>query len=196
MESKSLLVYSLLWLCILRVPSWIIISLSSISVLIPDPCPQTLIHQFVTLEESRYNESICPQANQETRSGDHSTPPASWTHVHLREPGYTHKEDLFTGTSSALAGGVTTALDMPNTFPATSTPTHLAEKGVALAASRQLCAMWVSSVEATSSDLDAYLPAAQHACGLKIYVNENLWQLTHRRSFHDASCFDLGRNAI
>jgi carbamoyl-phosphate synthase/aspartate carbamoyltransferase/dihydroorotase len=38
-------------------------------------------------------------------------------HVHLREPGQTHKEDWDTGTSAALAGGVTMVLAMPNTIP-------------------------------------------------------------------------------
>src|SRR5512136_573360 len=38
-------------------------------------------------------------------------------HVHLREPGQTHKEDWDTGTSAALAGGVTMLLAMPNTSP-------------------------------------------------------------------------------
>jgi dihydroorotase len=40
-------------------------------------------------------------------------------HVHLREPGQTHKEDIATGTLAAAAGGVTTVLAMPNTTPAT-----------------------------------------------------------------------------
>ena len=38
-------------------------------------------------------------------------------HVHLREPGATHKEDWDTGTSAALAGGITMLLAMPNTKP-------------------------------------------------------------------------------
>jgi len=38
-------------------------------------------------------------------------------HVHLREPGATHKEDFDSGTSAALAGGITTVLAMPNTKP-------------------------------------------------------------------------------
>ena len=42
-------------------------------------------------------------------------------HVHLRDPGQTHKEDFLSGTSAALAGGFTTVLDMPNnTEPITS----------------------------------------------------------------------------
>lgn len=35
-------------------------------------------------------------------------------HVHFRDPGQTHKEDFYTGTLAALAGGVTTVFDMPN----------------------------------------------------------------------------------
>ena len=38
-------------------------------------------------------------------------------HVHLREPGATHKEDWDTGTTAALAGGFTAVLAMPNTSP-------------------------------------------------------------------------------
>ena len=38
-------------------------------------------------------------------------------HVHLREPGATHKEDFASGTAAALAGGITMVLAMPNTSP-------------------------------------------------------------------------------
>jgi carbamoyl-phosphate synthase/aspartate carbamoyltransferase/dihydroorotase len=38
-------------------------------------------------------------------------------HVHMREPGATHKEDWASGTAAALAGGFTTVLAMPNTQP-------------------------------------------------------------------------------
>lgn len=41
-------------------------------------------------------------------------------HVHTREPGYTHKEDMKTCTSAAAAGGVTTVFAMPNLSPAPS----------------------------------------------------------------------------
>ncbi|MGU3469905.1 dihydroorotase [Paenibacillus sp. D51F] len=43
-------------------------------------------------------------------------------HVHLRDPGFTHKEDIATGTRSAAAGGFTTIACMPNTRPAIDTP--------------------------------------------------------------------------
>lgn len=38
-------------------------------------------------------------------------------HVHFRDPGFTHKEDIITGASAAAAGGVTGVLCMPNTNP-------------------------------------------------------------------------------
>lgn len=96
-------------------------------------------------------------------------------HVHLREPGYTHKEDFYSGTMAALAGGVTTVLDMPNTDPPTSTPDRLAAKA-ALAAAKAVCDVGLFA-GATSTDLDGYLPAAHRACGLKIYVNETFGSL-------------------
>ena len=40
-------------------------------------------------------------------------------HVHFRQPGYSHKETWTTGSKSAAAGGVTTAVDQPNTDPPT-----------------------------------------------------------------------------
>lgn len=40
-------------------------------------------------------------------------------HVHLRDPGQTHKEDIITGCNAAVAGGVTSVLAMPNTDPTT-----------------------------------------------------------------------------
>jgi dihydroorotase len=43
-------------------------------------------------------------------------------HVHLREPGQTHKEDIESGTKAAVAGGFTTVCCMPNTNPCLDTP--------------------------------------------------------------------------
>ena len=43
-------------------------------------------------------------------------------HVHLRDPGQTHKEDIITGCKAAAAGGVTSLLAMPNTNPTTDSP--------------------------------------------------------------------------
>ena len=41
------------------------------------------------------------------------------SHVHFRDPGLTHKEDWYTGSCAAAAGGVTTVIDHPNTVPPT-----------------------------------------------------------------------------
>lgn len=49
-------------------------------------------------------------------------------HVHFREPGLTEKEDFFTGSSAAVAGGVTSVCDMPNTSPPTDSKKRLEEK--------------------------------------------------------------------
>lgn len=43
-------------------------------------------------------------------------------HVHLRDPGFTHKEDIASGTRSAAKGGFTTIACMPNTRPVTDSP--------------------------------------------------------------------------
>jgi dihydroorotase len=49
-------------------------------------------------------------------------------HVHFRDPGLTHKEDFESGMRAALAGGITTVCDMPNTNPPTRTMSALQEK--------------------------------------------------------------------
>lgn len=49
-------------------------------------------------------------------------------HVHLREPGLTHKEDVDTGTRAAACGGITTVCDMPNTIPPVTTSARLRDK--------------------------------------------------------------------
>jgi dihydroorotase len=57
-------------------------------------------------------------------------------HVHLRDEGKAYKEDFYTGTAAAAAGGFTTVLDMPNNEPVTMSPEtlrnrmHLAERKV------------------------------------------------------------------
>jgi dihydroorotase len=49
-------------------------------------------------------------------------------HAHTRDPGYTHKEDFFTVSQAAAAGGITTWVDMPNVEPPTTTVELLEEK--------------------------------------------------------------------
>ena len=52
------------------------------------------------------------------------------THVHFRDPGMTQKADFYTESAAAVAGGVTSICDMPNTLPQTTTLEALDEKFV------------------------------------------------------------------
>lgn len=61
-------------------------------------------------------------------SGRYVIPGCIDSHVHFREPGYTHKEDWETGTAAAACGGVTTVFEMPNTDPPTGTVAALKQK--------------------------------------------------------------------
>jgi len=60
--------------------------------------------------------------------GLHLLPGVIDTQVHFREPGLTHKEDLESGSLSAVMGGVTAVFEMPNTDPLTVTAEALADK--------------------------------------------------------------------
>lgn len=60
--------------------------------------------------------------------GKHLIPGIIDDQVHFREPGLTHKETLFTGSRAAVAGGITSYFEMPNTKPQTTTIEKLEEK--------------------------------------------------------------------
>jgi dihydroorotase len=66
---------------------------------------------------------LTPESDEQLldADGDLLLPGAIDVHVHFREPGYAHKETWTTGSRSAVAGGVTTVVDQPNTDPATVT---------------------------------------------------------------------------
>jgi dihydroorotase len=71
-------------------------------------------------------------------TGKHIFPGLIDTHVHFREPGLSYKATWLTESAAALAGGVTTVFDMPNTEPATLSPTLVQEK-LALAKQNARC---------------------------------------------------------
>ena len=98
-------------------------------------------------------------------------------HVHLREPGQTHKEDWDTGTSAALAGGVTMLLAMPNTKPPIFDATTL-DLALEAARSKARCdyAQFLGAgPENTDWDKLPGLPA--RAAGLKMYLDSTFGQL-------------------
>lgn len=98
------------------------------------------------------------------------------THVHLREPGATHKEDFSTGTKAAIAGGYTTVLDMPNNPKiegmdySTTTPERLDEK-IELAQGRIYCDVGFH-FGGTRSSVPHFDEVRVKVFGLKVYMNE------------------------
>ncbi len=77
---------------------------------------------------SKIGKDIPYYGNTIDLSGKHVIPGLIDPHVHFRDPGMTQKEDFFTGSKAAAAGGITTVLDMPNTIPPTTTVDLLKEK--------------------------------------------------------------------
>jgi carbamoyl-phosphate synthase / aspartate carbamoyltransferase / dihydroorotase len=91
-------------------------------------------------------------------------------HVHLREPGATHKEDWTSGTAAALAGGFTAVLAMPNTAPPVTDAETLAQT-LTLASQKAHCdyAQYVGAGEENASSLSKL---AGQAAGLKLYLDQ------------------------
>jgi dihydroorotase len=90
-------------------------------------------------------------------------------HVHLRDPGQTHKEDFYTGTAAALAGGYTTVLDMPNNLEPITNPERLAAKQ-ALAQKRIVCDIGFN-FGTLGDNLDTFEQVIDHVTALKVYLN-------------------------
>jgi len=97
------------------------------------------------------------------------------SHVHFREPGATHKEDFLSGTQAALAGGVTTILDMPNTQPSTDSRDHLAEK--AALASKKAVVDYGFYFGATDTNSEEALSISNEVAALKLYMGSSTGSL-------------------
>lgn len=94
-------------------------------------------------------------------------------HVHFRTPGYEQKEDFRTGSMSALAGGVTTVFDMPNTKPRTNTLEAFKEKRALI---RDMAMVnYGLFFEATPDNFDE-VQKVNGAVGLKVYMAETTGQ--------------------
>ena len=91
-------------------------------------------------------------------------------HVHLREPGGTHKEDWDSGTAAALAGGFTTVLAMPNTQPPVTDAATL-ELALAAARSKARCD-YGQYLGAGADNVESAAILAPHAAGLKMYLDQ------------------------
>lgn len=69
-----------------------------------------------------------PNLNIYDAEGNYLLPGLIDDQVHFREPGLTHKETIETGSKAAVAGGITSFIEMPNTNPQTTTIELLEEK--------------------------------------------------------------------
>jgi dihydroorotase len=99
-------------------------------------------------------------------------------HVHLREPGGEHKEDILSGSAAALAGGVTMLLDMPNTSPPIVDAAALDRKRTSVE-QRALCDVGCY-IGATETNAQEAASLADQAPGLKIYLDHTYGPLRMR----------------
>ncbi|MFK7772565.1 MAG: dihydroorotase [Saprospiraceae bacterium] len=92
--------------------------------------------------------------------------------VHFREPGLTHKSDLYTEPRAAVAGGVTSFMEMPNTKPPAVTQELLQNK-YDIAAQKSL-ANYSFFMGATNDNLEEVLKTdAENVCGVKIFMGSS-----------------------
>lgn len=90
-------------------------------------------------------------------------------HVHLRDPGATHKEDFYTGTCAALTGGVVALIDMPNNPAPTTTLKALKQKEKI--AIREAVCDYGFYFGANNKNWKLSKKAAEKTFGLKIYMD-------------------------
>jgi Dihydroorotase and related cyclic amidohydrolases len=104
-------------------------------------------------------------------------PGAIDTQVHFREPGLEHKENLESGTRSAVMGGITGVFEMPNTKPGTTTVEAMEDK-MARAAASSWCeyAFYVGAAGDNVEQL-AILENLPGVCGVKVFMGSSTGSL-------------------
>src|SRR6201992_2886595 len=105
--------------------------------------------------------------------GLHILPGVMDNHVHFGEPGLTHKEDLETGSRSAVMGGVTAVFEMPNTNPLTVTAETFTDK-IKRARHRMHCdfASFIGGTRENVQDLPE-LERAPGCAGVKVFIGSS-----------------------
>jgi dihydroorotase len=102
-------------------------------------------------------------------AGRHLMPGMIDDQVHFREPGMTHKADMATESRAAVAGGITSFMDMPNTIPNALTSAILNEKKQ-LAAGRA-AGNYAFYLGASNDNLEAIKALnPKDACGIKVFM--------------------------
>ncbi len=123
--------------------------------------------------------AIAPGAARETWqcAGLHILPGVIDTQVHFREPGMTHKEDLESGSRSAVMGGVTAVFEMPNTDPLTIDDAAFADK-IGRAIGRMHCdfAFFIGGTADNAAQVADYeqLPGC---AGIKVFMGSSTGKL-------------------
>ena len=113
-----------------------------------------------------------PEAEVIDASGKYVLPGIIDDQVHFREPGLTHKADIYHESRAAVAGGVTSYMEMPNTVPNATTQDLLEEKY--LIASRNSLANYSFYIGATNDNLEEILKTdPKHVCGVKIFMGSS-----------------------
>ncbi len=121
----------------------------------------------------RIDPIIDENANQViVAAGKHIMPGVIDDQVHFREPGLTHKADLYTEPRAAVAGGVTSFMEMPNTKPAALTQ-ELLEQKYQTAAQKSL-ANYSFFMGASNDNLEEVLKTnPQKVCGVKAFMGSS-----------------------
>ncbi len=92
--------------------------------------------------------------------------------VHFREPGLTHKGDLYTEPKSAVAGGVTSYMEMPNTVPNALTQKLLEEK-YSIAANKSLANFSFFMGVSNDNYEEVMRTNKKNVCGIKIFMGSS-----------------------
>lgn len=110
-------------------------------------------------------------------TGLHILPGMIDSQVHFREPGNEHKEDLQSGSLSAVMGGVTAVFEMPNTNPLTTSAEALADK-VKRGYHRMNCdfAFWVGGTRENAHEVGE-LERLPGAAGIKVFMGSSTGNL-------------------
>src|SRR6266536_3020950 len=110
--------------------------------------------------------------------GKYLLPGAIDDQVHFREPGLTHKATIYTEAKAAVAGGVTSFMEMPNTMPPTFTQELLEEK-YAIAANTSL-ANYSFYMGTSNNNMEEVLKTNKKkndVCGVKIFMGSSTGNL-------------------
>ncbi|MBO4965268.1 MAG: dihydroorotase [Muribaculaceae bacterium] len=112
--------------------------------------------------------------------------------VHFRDPGLTHKGDIKSESRAALAGGVTSFMDMPNTNPQTVTLEALADKHAT--AEKDSAVNWSFFLGATNDNLDVLRSAPYFMIpGIKVFLGSSTGNMLVNDDKQLDAIFSLGR---